>query len=116
VAKRINACKPLRPQPDVAAIRRSRGITLDQISESTKISKRFLLAIEAGDFDQLPGGIFNTSYLKQYARAIDFDEDDLLEYYYSKTGAGTSDDGGNSESRKKNTSKGFSLRMVLERF
>lgn len=67
--------------PDVSAVRQSKGITLDQIVQTTKISKRFLEAIEAGDFAKLPGGIFNTSYIRQYARAIDYDESDLVERY-----------------------------------
>jgi cytoskeletal protein RodZ len=61
--------------------RQQRGISLEAIAASTKLSVRHLEAIEAGDFKRLPGGIYNTSYIKQYARAIDFDEADLLAYY-----------------------------------
>ena len=64
-------------------IRKNRGITLEQIAASTKISKRSLEAIERGDFRKLPGGIYNTSYIRQYARAIDYDESTLLAYYAS---------------------------------
>jgi cytoskeletal protein RodZ len=62
-------------------IRRNRGISLEQISQSTKISVRCLEAIEQGEFAKLPGGIYNTSYIKQYARAIDYDESALLAVY-----------------------------------
>src|SRR5689334_23978555 len=65
----------------LATIRRNRGITLQQIAESTKISVRSLEAIERGDFRKLPGGIYNTSYIKQYARAIDYDESAILAVY-----------------------------------
>jgi cytoskeletal protein RodZ len=65
----------------LATIRRNRGITLQQIAESTKIGVRALEAIERGDFRKLPGGIYSTSYLRQYARAIDYDEDNLLAAY-----------------------------------
>lgn len=61
--------------------RQKRGISLESIAASTKLSKRHLEAIESGEFSRLPGGIYNTSYIKQYARAIDFDEGDLLAYY-----------------------------------
>ena len=44
---------------------------------------RFLLAIESGDFAQLPGGIYNTSYIRQYARHIGYEEAELLAYYRS---------------------------------
>lgn len=69
----------------LASIRRNRGLALEQISQNTKISVRALQAIEEGDFKKLPGGIYNTSYIRQYARAIEFDESELLAYYHSKT-------------------------------
>jgi cytoskeletal protein RodZ len=65
----------------LATVRRNRGISLQQISEATKIGVRALEAIEQGDFRKLPGGIYTTSYIRQYARAIDYDEDAILEYY-----------------------------------
>jgi cytoskeletal protein RodZ len=70
----------------LAAIRRNRGVSLEQIAETTKISMRALQAIEVGEFNRLPGGIYNTNYLRQYAQAIDFDAGTLLDYYYRKTG------------------------------
>ena len=61
--------------------RQQKGISLEAIAASTKLSVRQLEAIEAGDFGRLPGGIYNTNYIRQYARAIDFDESDLLAFY-----------------------------------
>jgi cytoskeletal protein RodZ len=66
----------------LATIRRNRGISLAQIAESTKISVRSLEAIERGEFRKLPGGIYNTSYIRQYARAIDYDESAILAVYH----------------------------------
>src|SRR5215471_14544268 len=65
----------------LSTIRQNRGISLEQIAQSTKISVRSLEAIEQGEFGKLPGGIYNTSYIKQYARAIDYDESALLAVY-----------------------------------
>lgn len=65
----------------LSTIRRNRGISLEQIAESTKISIRSLEAIEQGDFGKLPGGIYNTSYIRQYARAIEYDECALIAFY-----------------------------------
>jgi cytoskeletal protein RodZ len=70
----------------LATIRRNRGISLDQIAASTKISVRSLEAIERGDFQKLPGGIYNTSYIRQYARAIDYDESAILAVYQQAMG------------------------------
>jgi cytoskeletal protein RodZ len=65
----------------LTTIRENRGISLQQISSSTKIGVRVLEAIERGDFGKLPGGIYSTSYIRQYARAIDYDEGAILEVY-----------------------------------
>ncbi|HWF10699.1 MAG TPA: helix-turn-helix transcriptional regulator [Bryobacteraceae bacterium] len=65
----------------VRAWRLRKGISLGSIAATTKLSVRQLEAIESGDFSRLPGGIYNTSYIRQYARAIDFDESDLLAFY-----------------------------------
>ena len=61
--------------------RESRGISLLQISAATKLSVRFLGAIEDGDFSRLPGGVYDVNYIRQYARAIEFDESELLACY-----------------------------------
>jgi len=73
----------------LATIRLNRGISLEQIAQSTKISVRSLKAIEFGDFAKLPGGVYNTSYIRQYAKAIDFDEAELLAYYNTWSGSGS---------------------------
>jgi cytoskeletal protein RodZ len=70
---------------DLPALRRHKGKSLREIADSTKIGIRFLQAIEQGDFQQLPGGIYTTSYLRQYAREIGFEESQLLAYYRSLT-------------------------------
>jgi len=71
--------------PNLHALRRQKGISLDSISATTRIGKRYLEAIERGAFTVLPGGVYNTSYIRQYARAIDLDEQQLLECYFAAT-------------------------------
>jgi cytoskeleton protein RodZ len=66
---------------NLAALRDHKGISLDQIAEATKIGVRYLEAIECGQFAKLPGGIYNVSYIRQYARAAEFSEEELLERY-----------------------------------
>lgn len=63
------------------------GVSLDEIIAKTKISRRFLEAIEAGDYRQLPGGIFTVSYIRQYAEAIGYEPDEVLEHYRRWTSA-----------------------------
>jgi cytoskeleton protein RodZ len=66
---------------NLAAHRQQRGITLEQIAAETRIGLHFLRAIESEDYGELPGGVYNTSYLRQYARATGFDEDELVQHY-----------------------------------
>lgn len=61
--------------------REARGVSLREISDQTRISRRHLEAIEADDFTQLPGGIFNRSFIKAYARYVGFDEQEALAAY-----------------------------------
>jgi len=65
-------------------VRQAKGISLDDIRCSTSISLRYIEAIEAEEFTKLPGGVYNTSYIRQYAKAIGFDESVLLERYYEQ--------------------------------
>jgi len=78
------AVRPSRQDVDLSAIRQTKGISLEQIAQASKINIRYLRAIEEGQFDKLPGGIFNTSYIRQYAKAIEYEEALLLAYYSSQ--------------------------------
>ncbi len=61
--------------------REERGISLREISDQTRISVRYLEHIEASDYKRLPGGIFNRSFVKAYARSVGFDEKLAIEGY-----------------------------------
>jgi cytoskeleton protein RodZ len=58
--------------------REMRGITLEEIADSTKIGSRSLRALEEEDFSQLPGGIFNKGFVRAYARYMGLDEDQAV--------------------------------------
>jgi cytoskeletal protein RodZ len=57
--------------------RLKRNLELGQIAQELKISARFLEAIEAGDLDKLPGGVFTRSFIVQYARLLGLDEEKI---------------------------------------
>jgi cytoskeletal protein RodZ len=61
--------------------REERGIPLREISDETRISIHYLEAIESNDYKRLPGGIFNRSFVRAYARCIGYDEKEALEGY-----------------------------------
>jgi cytoskeleton protein RodZ len=65
----------------VASIRNTKGISLEEISQHTKIKVSTLRALEQGNFEDLPGGIYTISYIRQYAQAIGADEGLLVEFY-----------------------------------
>src|SRR3982751_5727869 len=52
-------------------------ISLEKISLDTKIGVRLLEAIEAGQFEKLPGGVFRRSFVLQYARALGLDPEEV---------------------------------------
>lgn len=58
--------------------REMRGVSLEEISESTKIGTRSLRALEEDDFDKLPGGIFNKGFVRAYARFLGLDEEQTV--------------------------------------
>ena len=73
--------------PRLKAQREKRGITLEQISKSTKIGTRFLEALEEDRFERLPGGIFNKGFVRAYARCVGLNEDEAVADYLAATGA-----------------------------
>src|SRR5437764_7308118 len=58
--------------------RRRRNLELDQISHELRISSRFLEAIEEEQFEKLPAGVFAKSFVRQYARYLGLDEEELV--------------------------------------
>jgi cytoskeleton protein RodZ len=64
--------------------RELRGVDLRDIAEATKISVRFLQALEQDRVDILPGGIFPKAFVRQYARHLGLDpERTVAEFVYA---------------------------------
>ncbi|WP_458119117.1 helix-turn-helix domain-containing protein [Paenibacillus sp. Z6-24] len=59
--------------------RLAKGLSLDDVQEMTKIRKRYLEAIEAGDFKVLPGSFYVRAFIKTYAEAVGLNADELLQ-------------------------------------
>ncbi|MDA1313960.1 MAG: DUF4115 domain-containing protein [Acidobacteria bacterium] len=58
--------------------REANGVTLEQIAARTHVSVRMLRSIETEKFNELPGGLFSTSFVRQYARHAGLDEDAIV--------------------------------------
>ncbi|WP_407372498.1 helix-turn-helix domain-containing protein [Carnobacterium sp.] len=61
--------------------RKSKGYTLDDLQQITKIQKRYLIAIEEGNYDVMPGKFYARAFIKQYADTVGLNGDQLLEEY-----------------------------------
>jgi cytoskeleton protein RodZ len=57
--------------------RLKKNISLERISQELKLSQRLLEAIERDDFSKLPGGVFARSFVRQYARLVGLDEEEM---------------------------------------
>lgn len=63
--------------------REMREITLRDIADRTKISMRYLEAMEADRFDLLPAPLFAKGFLREYARYVGLSPDDVVNHYLS---------------------------------
>ena len=66
--------------------RELREISLRQIAEATKIAVRYLEALEANQFDVLPGGLFNKGFIRAYSRFIGIDGEAMVNSYLQEVG------------------------------
>ena len=64
--------------------RLSKGYSLDDLQEITKIQKRYLMAIEEGNYSMMPGSFYVRAFIKQYAEAVGLNADEVLETYKSE--------------------------------
>ena len=64
--------------------RESRGMSLQQVATSTKISVGVLQALERGDFARLPGGIFSRGFVRSYALEVGVDPDAVVAQFVTE--------------------------------
>lgn len=61
--------------------REIRSISLKEIADSTKISKRFLEAIERNDHKTLPAPVFTRGFVREYARYLGLSVEEMVNRY-----------------------------------
>jgi cytoskeleton protein RodZ len=66
------------PGRQLAAARESRGMTVAEIAQQLKLSPWQVDALEAGDYERLPGAVFVRGFIRNYARLVKLDAADLL--------------------------------------
>jgi cytoskeleton protein RodZ len=72
--------------------RESKGVSLEEISAETRVSTRFLSAIENEEFHLLPGGIFNRGFVRAYAEEVGLDPEEAVADYERLTQVSEPDD------------------------
>jgi hypothetical protein len=58
--------------------RAARGISLQAIASTTRLSPRIINALDDGRFTDIPGGIYARAYVRAFAKAVDLDPDATL--------------------------------------
>jgi cytoskeletal protein RodZ len=61
--------------------REQKGYSLDDIQEMTKIRKRYLEAIEDGNYKVLPGSFYLRAFVKNYSETVGLDAEEVLRLY-----------------------------------
>lgn len=63
---------------ELRRIRERRGLSLEQLSEQTKVGVAHYAALEAGDLSRWPSGIFRRAFVRSYATAVGLDPNEVL--------------------------------------
>ena len=66
--------------------REARGMTIGELSTITRISPRLLTSLENDAYDDFPAEVFVRGFLKNCARELDLDPDELIELYREEAG------------------------------
>lgn len=65
-------------------IRQYKQISLDQMSQSTRVGRLYLIALEANDYEALPAAVFVRGFVKQVATCLGLDGDKVVKSYMAK--------------------------------
>jgi len=65
-------------------LRETRGIDLNDIAQRSKISERYLRAIEEEQFSEMPAAVYVRGYVMEYARALRLDAARVAESYLAR--------------------------------
>ncbi|WP_449540080.1 RodZ domain-containing protein [Ferdinandcohnia sp. Marseille-Q9671] len=72
--------------------REKRELSLDDVQQMTKIQKRYLVGIEEGNYNVMPGKFYVRAFIKQYAEAVGLNPDEIFEEYKSEIPGTTNDE------------------------
>jgi cytoskeletal protein RodZ len=61
--------------------REAKDYSLDDLQRVTKIQKRYLIGIEEGSYDKMPGKFYVRAFIKQYCEAVGLQPEVIFEEY-----------------------------------
>lgn len=61
--------------------REEKGMSLEELQTATKIQKRYLVAIEEGNYDVLPGAFYARAFIKNYCEAVGLHYETIFDEY-----------------------------------
>jgi cytoskeletal protein RodZ len=62
------------------------GLTLEQTAEDTRIREKFLIALESGDYQSLPGSVYTKGFLRNYAEYLNLDPEEMVALFTGERG------------------------------
>jgi cytoskeleton protein RodZ len=63
---------------DLRRAREARGLAVESVSAATKVPLKHIRALEAGAYDQLPGGVFRRGFVRSYVGVLGLEEADWM--------------------------------------
>lgn len=72
-------------------LRKRRHLSLEQAEEKTKVRRRFLEALEKGDYSALPADVYTIGFLARYSEFLGAQKEDLISQYRRERGSADSD-------------------------
>lgn len=68
------------------AAREAQGIPISQAAADTRILPRYIIALEDGNFQHLPGDVYARGFLRNYANYLNIPAEELIELYRVERG------------------------------
>ncbi|MBU0614270.1 helix-turn-helix domain-containing protein [Patescibacteria group bacterium] len=77
---------PQRLGEKLRALRSGQAVSLDIVEKKTHIQKKYLIALENGNYENLPEPLYTRNFIRTYVRALNSDEEYFLELYDEECG------------------------------
>jgi len=85
----VTSREPTRLGEVLRAAREARFVDLPRVERDTKIRVRYLVALENGDYRELPGAVYTRGFLRNYGIYLGLDPEYLIDLYRLEVGTPT---------------------------